>query len=73
MNEFKIYLIGGNEDEKAVATTESVDGKCKLTFSYRDKELSAQEHGYFAAFRAIREQLEDAKLTSKRFNALVPS
>jgi len=62
MNEFEIYLIGGDEDEKAVATTESVGGKCKLTFSYRDKELSTQEHDYFAAFCAIREQLEEEGL-----------
>ena len=62
MKKFEIYLIGGDEDEKAVVTTESVDGKCKLTFSYRDKELSAQEHDFFAAFCDIREQLEEERL-----------
>ncbi|GLS26417.1 hypothetical protein [Marinibactrum halimedae] len=58
MNEFEIFLIGGDEDEKAVATTESVDGECKLTFNYRNKELSAQKLDFFAAFCVIREQLE---------------
>ena len=62
MKKFEIYLIGGDEDEKAVVTTESVDGKCKLTFSYRDKELSAQEHDFFAAFCDFREQLEEERL-----------
>ena len=62
MNEFEIYLIGGDEDEKAVLTTESVDRKCKLTFSYRDKVISAQEHDYFGAFCVIRKQLEEERL-----------
>lgn len=62
MNEFEIYLVGGDEDEKAIATTESVDGVCKLTFSYRDKELSSQKSDYFAAFCAIRDQLEGDQL-----------
>ena len=58
MNEFEIYLIGGYEDEKATVITESVGGKCVITFCYRDKKLSAQDSDYFAALCVIREQLE---------------
>ena len=62
MSEFEISLIGSNDDEKAFAKTESVDGVCKLTFSYRGRELLAQESDYFASFCAIREQLEADQL-----------
>ncbi|WP_419812981.1 hypothetical protein [Bacterioplanoides sp.] len=69
MNEFEVFLIGGDEDETAVVSKESIDGKCKITFFYRDKSLFALDFDYFAALccallhqRTIRSRQPDSIL-----------
>ena len=61
MNEqYTVYLIGGDtgDDEQAVFTLHDVGTRCRLTCSYRNKVIEAEEDDYFEALCQIRKQLE---------------
>ena len=52
-----IYLIGGEDDESGIITGMEVGEDCELTFSYRNKAISAKSSDYFKAFQEIRTTL----------------
>lgn len=57
-----VFLIGGDNDEKATVT-EQVDGAaCKLTCTYRQKTIEAKAADFFEALCEIRRQLERERL-----------
>ncbi|MDX8509305.1 hypothetical protein RFM40_28690 [Mesorhizobium sp. VK22E] len=61
MNEqYTVFLIGGGTggDEQAVFTLYDVGTRCRLTCSYRNKVIEAEEDDYFEALCQIRKQLE---------------
>ena len=62
MSDHTINLIGGEDDETATLTTESRDGRCHITFRYRDRVIEASATDYFKAFSQIRLQLEPERL-----------
>ncbi|WP_189350126.1 MULTISPECIES: hypothetical protein [unclassified Mesorhizobium] len=55
-----VFLIGADagEDEQALFTLQDVGIKCRLTCSYRNKVIEAEEDDYFEALCQIRKQLE---------------
>jgi hypothetical protein len=53
-----LLIIGGEDDETAVLTTEPRDGRCHITFRFRDRVIEASATDYFKAFSQIRLQLE---------------
>ncbi|HEX8310775.1 MAG TPA: hypothetical protein VF614_05615 [Chthoniobacteraceae bacterium] len=62
MSDHTIHLIGGEDDETATLTTEPRDGRCHITFRYRDRIIEASATDYFEAFSQIRLQLEPERL-----------
>ena len=58
--QYTVFLIGGGTggDEQAVFTPQNVGTRCRLTCSYRDKVIVAEEDDYFEALCQIRKQLE---------------
>jgi hypothetical protein len=61
MNEqYTVHLIGGDTggEEQAVFTLHDVGTRCRLTCSYRNKVIEADEDDYFEALCQIRRQLE---------------
>ncbi|WFP74832.1 hypothetical protein [Mesorhizobium sp. WSM4906] len=55
-----VFLIGGDTggNEPAVFTLQDVGTRCRLTCSYRNKVIEAEEDDYFEALCQIRKQLE---------------
>ncbi|WP_192247424.1 hypothetical protein [Mesorhizobium silamurunense] len=61
MNEqYTVFLIGGGTGgkEQAVFMLHDVGTRCRLTCSYRNKVIEAEEDDYFEALCQIRKQLE---------------
>lgn len=59
MEEFSIFLIGGEDDEQGTLVLhEDRDDLCRLTFRWREQEAQAEASDYFEAFCAIRRKLE---------------
>lgn len=58
--QYTVFLIGGGTggDEQAVFTLHDVGTRCRLTCSYRNKIIEAEEDDYFEALCQIRKQLE---------------
>ncbi|MCV3209338.1 hypothetical protein OHD62_23305 [Mesorhizobium sp. YC-39] len=58
--EHTVFLIGGGTggDEQATFTLYDMGKKCRLTCSYRNKVIEAEEDDYFEALFQIRQQLE---------------
>lgn len=58
--QYTVFLIGGGTggNEQAVFTLLDVGPKCRLTCSYRNKVIEAEEDDYFEALCQIRKQLE---------------
>ncbi|WP_193771567.1 hypothetical protein [Mesorhizobium sp. M2E.F.Ca.ET.219.01.1.1] len=58
--QYTVFLIGGGTggDEQAVFTPQNVGTRCRLTCSYRNKVIAAEEDDYFEALCQIRKQLE---------------
>nr|WP_198541031.1 hypothetical protein [Mesorhizobium sp. LCM 4577] len=58
--QYTVFLIGGGTggDEQAVFTPRNVGSRCRLTCSYRNKVIAAEEDDYFEALCQIRNQLE---------------
>ena len=58
--QYTVFLIGGGTggDEQAVFTPRNVGSRCRLTCSYRNKVIAAEEDDYFEALCQIRKQLE---------------
>lgn len=62
MSEYKIYLIGADEDEYGLLQTKKADDLCKLSFMFLGKSLEVEADDYFSAFCLIREKLEGNNL-----------
>lgn len=62
MDEYKIFIIGGNDDEFGILRAEERDDDCYIEFVYRDRSLEACAADYFEAFCAIRLELEKERL-----------
>ena len=61
MEQYTVFLIGAGtvgDDEQAVFTLHDAGTKCRLTCSYRDKVVEAEEDDYFEALFQIRLRLE---------------
>ncbi|MBZ9658513.1 hypothetical protein LB523_05605 [Mesorhizobium sp. ESP-6-4] len=58
--QYTVFLIGGGTggDEQAVFTPHDAGTRCRLTCSYRNKVIAAEEDDYFEALCQIRNQLE---------------
>jgi hypothetical protein len=62
MPDYKIHLIGGEDDEVATIRAAPVNGLCHISFHYRDRVIEADAADYFEAFCHIRLQLEHERL-----------
>ncbi|GAA5120747.1 hypothetical protein GCM10023212_14840 [Luteolibacter yonseiensis] len=62
MDECILYLIGGDENERATVVCRTGDGLCHLSFRYRDGVLEESATDYFEAFRLVRLRLEEENL-----------
>lgn len=61
MEQYSVFLIGPGtrgDDEQAVFTLHEAGTKCRLTCSFRDKVIEAEEDDYFEALFQIRKRLE---------------
>ena len=61
MEQYTVFLIGAGtrgDDEQAVFTLHDAGTRCKLSCSYRNKVIEAEEDDYFEALCQIRRQLE---------------
>ncbi|MBN9551946.1 MAG: hypothetical protein J0H31_24580 [Alphaproteobacteria bacterium] len=60
-DQYTVFLIGGGtrgDDEQALFTLHHAGAKCRLTCSYRDTVIEAEEDDYFEALFQIRLRLE---------------
>ncbi|RYH60258.1 MAG: hypothetical protein EON54_10885 [Alcaligenaceae bacterium] len=63
MKAHEIFLIGGEDDERATFVEEETDdGRCKLTCGYRGKVASSIAGDFFEALCEVRVQLERESL-----------
>jgi hypothetical protein len=59
MEEYGIFLIGGEDDEQGVLVLHEDRGDaCRLSFRWRGRETEAAASDYFEAFCSIRRVLE---------------
>jgi hypothetical protein len=58
MIQYKIFLIGGADDEAAIFTEDESNDRCRLICEYRNKEIFGDANDYFEALRIIRLELE---------------
>src|ERR1700752_894126 len=58
MDEYRIFLIGGGDDESGLLFTRNDNDSCHITFQFRGRSLDAEASDYFEAFCQIRRQLE---------------
>lgn len=63
VSDHTIHIIGGEDDETATVTAELRNGRCHITFRYRDRIIQASATDYFEAFSQIRLQLEPERIT----------
>lgn len=59
--QYTVFLIGAgtvSDNEQATFTLHDTGTRCRLTCSYRDKTIEAEEEDYFEALFLIRQQLE---------------
>ena len=57
MTEHRLFLIGGADDEFGILTVHDDDDRCRLEFSYRNKQLVATATDFFESFCKIRRDL----------------
>jgi hypothetical protein len=58
IEEYKVFLIGGEEDESGTVSVIESDNRCRLQFRYRKHMLEADASDFFEAFCRIRLELE---------------
>jgi hypothetical protein len=58
MDEYKVFLIGGADDEAAIISTTEQGDRCHLAFSYRGRRIEAEASDYFEALCQVRLALE---------------
>ncbi|TRC93715.1 hypothetical protein FJV76_03170 [Mesorhizobium sp. WSM4303] len=59
--QYTVFLIGAgtvSDDEQAIFTLHDTGTRCRLTCSYRDNTIEAEEDDYFEALFQLRQQLE---------------
>ncbi|MEP7220328.1 MAG: hypothetical protein ABI876_15500 [Bacteroidota bacterium] len=62
MQQHRIYLIGGDDDESVTFTEEIINDTCRLTCVYRGKKIYADAPDFFEALCHIRWTLEQERL-----------
>ena len=62
MTEHQIYLIGGDDDEAGILTTDRQGEGCRLSFLVRGRLVEAVADDFFEAFCQVRQQLETDSL-----------
>lgn len=60
MKEFRLFVIGGEDDESGVLSLleNSGENSALLTFKFRGKKFIGHGSDYFAAFEEVRKELE---------------
>ncbi len=69
MSEYKIFLIGGEDDESGTLMATNSDKTCHLEFKYRRLVLKAATSDIFEGFCQIRLELEKEKLIPSCYGA----
>src|SRR5262245_19229026 len=62
MDQHRIFLIGGADEESGLLSTSHIAGRCRIDLSYRGRAISAEAADYFEALCDIRRQLEKERL-----------
>jgi hypothetical protein len=62
MSEHIIHLIGGEDDETAIAICTARAGQCCIAFRFRGRVLEEDASDYFEALCRVRLRLEEEKL-----------
>jgi hypothetical protein len=62
MADYQIFLIGGDDDESGLLSTNEDAERCHISFTYRGRMIKSEADDYFEALCSIRLQLEGERL-----------